>query len=48
MNSKEWRKWLFWFSFAVAVITVYKTIDNRSNNAIFYGNISCIYIIYAK
>jgi len=28
MNSKEWRKWLFWFSFAVATISVYKTIDS--------------------
>lgn len=28
MNSKEWKKWLFWFSFAVAAIVVYKTIDS--------------------
>ena len=28
MNSKEWRKWLFWFSFAVATVIVYKTIDS--------------------
>lgn len=28
MNNKEWRKWLFWFSFAVATIVVYKTIDS--------------------
>jgi predicted PurR-regulated permease PerM len=28
MNSKEWKKWLFWFSFAVASIIVYKTIDS--------------------
>lgn len=30
MNSKEWKKWLFWFSFAVASIIVYKTIDSVS------------------
>lgn len=28
MNSKEWKKWLFWFSFAVACIAVYKTVDS--------------------
>lgn len=30
MNNKEWKKWLFWFSFAVASIIVYKTIDSAS------------------
>lgn len=30
MNSKEWKKWLFWFAFAVATIIVYKTIDSVS------------------
>lgn len=28
MKEKEWKKWLFWFSFAVAAIAVYKTIDS--------------------
>ena len=28
MNSKEWKRWLFWFTFAVAAIVVYKTIDS--------------------
>lgn len=28
MNSKDWKKWLFWFTFAVASIVVYKTIDS--------------------
>ncbi len=28
MNSKEWKKWLFWFTFAVATVVVYKTIDS--------------------
>ncbi len=27
-KSKNWTKWLYWFSFAVAVIAVYKTLDN--------------------
>lgn len=25
---KNWTKWMYWFLFAVAVITVYKTLDN--------------------
>ena len=25
---KNWTKWLFWFSLAIAVVTVYKTLDN--------------------
>ena len=30
MKEKEWKKWIFWFSFAVASIIVYKTIDSVS------------------
>lgn len=30
MKEKEWKRWLFWFSFAVASIVVYKTIDSVS------------------
>ena len=30
MKKSEWKKWFFWFSFAVASITVYKTIDSVS------------------
>ncbi len=35
MKEKEWKKWIFWFSFAVASIVVYKTIDSVS--AVFLG-----------
>ena len=35
MKEKEWKKWIFWFSFVVASIIVYKTIDSVS--AIFLG-----------
>lgn len=35
MKEKEWKKWIFWFSFAVASIIVYKTIDSVS--AVFLG-----------
>ena len=38
MNSKEWKKWLFWFSFAVATIVVYKTIDSVGKIFSFFGN----------
>ena len=31
MKNKEWKKWIFWFSFAVASIVVYKTIDSVSS-----------------
>ena len=27
-KSKMWKQWIYWFVFAVAVITVYKTLDN--------------------
>ena len=30
MKEKEWKKWIFWFSFAVAAIVVYKAIDSVS------------------
>ena len=35
MEKKEniWGKWLYWFIFAVAVIVVYKTLDNFSDIA---------------
>jgi predicted PurR-regulated permease PerM len=27
-KNSFWKKWIYWFTFAVAVITVYKTLDN--------------------
>jgi len=27
-KNRNWTKWLFWFSLAIAVVTVYKTLDN--------------------
>ena len=38
MNSKEWKKWLFWFTFAVACIAVYKTIDSVAEVFAAIGN----------
>lgn len=27
-ESRDWKKWIFWFTFAVAVIGIYKLLDN--------------------
>lgn len=44
MENKNWTKWLFWFSLAIAVVGVYKTLDNFGaiTNTIknFFGIIS--------
>lgn len=37
-KTRSITKWLYWFLFAVAVITVYKTLDNFSNIANGIGN----------
>lgn len=37
MKEKDWKKWIFWFSFAVAVIAVYKTIDSVSTLFTWFG-----------
>ena len=39
MNNKDWKKWFFWFTFAVASIIVYKTIDSVSSIFTFFGNL---------
>lgn len=36
---KNWTKWIYWFSFAVAVIAVYKTLDNFNDILSFVGNL---------
>lgn len=38
MNNKEWKKWIFWFTFAIASIIVYKTIDSVSTIFSAIGN----------
>lgn len=37
MNSKEWKRWLFWFTFAVACIAVYKTVDSVAEIFVVIG-----------
>ena len=40
MKEKKhiWTKWLYWFTFAVAVITVYKTLDNFTEIGMWFAN----------
>lgn len=37
--KKHWTKWLYWFLFAVAVITVYKTLDSFNDVMGFFSNL---------
>lgn len=36
---KNWAKWIYWFTFAVAVIAVYKTLDNFNDIMTFVENL---------
>lgn len=36
-NEKRWARWIYWFTFAVAVIAVYKTLDNFSDISIWFS-----------
>lgn len=38
-EAKSGRKWLYWFIFAVAVIIVYKTLDNFSDITAWFGRL---------
>ncbi len=38
-EKKNWTKWIYWFTFAVAVIFVYKTLDNLNNISIGIGKL---------
>ena len=38
-EKKAWRKWIYWFLFAVAVITVYKTLDNFTDIMNWFSNL---------
>ena len=39
---KNWTKWIYWFTFAVAVIFVYKTLDSFNDIAICIKNLISI------
>ncbi len=38
-KDKSWVKWIYWFTFAVAVILVYKTLDSFNEITNFIGNL---------
>lgn len=38
-NKRTWTKWLYWFTFAVAVIAVYKTLDSFSEITTWFGKL---------
>ena len=38
-KEKNWTKWIYWFTFAVAVIAVYKTLDNFGDISIWLGEL---------
>ena len=39
---KNWTKWIYWFTFAVAVIFVYKTLDNFNDISMWIKNLISI------
>ena len=41
-RGKSWTKWLYWFTFAVAVIFVYKTLDSFTAITEWIGNLFSI------
>lgn len=41
-EKRVWTKWLYWFTFAVAVIFVYKTLDNFNDISIGLGKLISI------
>lgn len=41
-EKKNWTKWIYWFTFAVAVIFVYKTLDNFSEISEWFGKLISI------
>lgn len=36
---KNWTKWIYWFTFAVAVIIIYKTLDNFNDISIWFSKL---------
>lgn len=38
-EKKAWKKWIYWFLFAVAVISVYKTLDNFTDIMAWFSNL---------
>lgn len=38
-EKRVWTKWLYWFTFAVAIIIIYKTLDNFSEIGTWFSNL---------
>lgn len=43
-ENKNWTKWLYWFTFAVAVIFIYKTLDNFTEITNWISNLFSVLI----
>lgn len=41
-EKKDWTKWLYWFSFALVVVILYKTLDNYNEISIWFKNLLSI------
>lgn len=41
-NKSIWKKWAYWFSFALAVIIIYKTLDNFTEIKVWLSNLFSI------
>lgn len=41
-EKRNWTKWLYWFTFAVAVIVVYKTLDNFNDISNWFHRLTSI------
>lgn len=41
-NNKLWKKWIYWFTFAIAIIFIYKTLDNFSQIANWFKDLFSI------
>lgn len=41
-EKRNWTKWLYWFGFAVAIIVVYKTLDNYNDIAQWFEKLISI------
>ena len=47
-KSRSWTKWLYWFTFAVAVIIIYKTVDSLSQIMDWLGGFLSILAPFAS
>lgn len=41
-DNKNWTKWLYWFSFAIAVIAIYKILDKFNDVSVWFKTLNSI------